>query len=135
MIAEHDVAVKVRDGCTLYCDIYRPCSSEGNGATKVPAIVAWSPFGKKHTGIDMMSKVSQSHCLVPIHRLTCCRSNGAVAFPKVALVDLNALKGQIQQNIALEDSRLSTSMREVRETQMGTLSSWENKKARTGMTL
>jgi predicted acyl esterase len=56
MIAEHDVAVKVRDGCTLYCDIYRPVSSE-KGDVKVPAIVAWSPFGKKHTGIDMMSKV------------------------------------------------------------------------------
>jgi predicted acyl esterase len=56
MIAEHDVAVKVRDGCTLYCDIYRPVSSDRSNA-KVPAIVAWSPFGKKHTGIDMMSKV------------------------------------------------------------------------------
>jgi len=56
MIAEHDVAVKVRDGCTLYCDIYRPVGSDGS--EKVPAIVAWSPFGKKHTGIDMMSKVS-----------------------------------------------------------------------------
>lgn len=70
MIAEHDVAVKVRDGCTLYCDIYRPCSSEGSGATKVPAIVAWSPFGKKHTGIDMMSKVSQNSFLRPNKRLT-----------------------------------------------------------------
>jgi putative CocE/NonD family hydrolase len=56
MIAEHDVAVKVRDGCTLYCDIYRPVGSDGSSG-KVPAIVAWSPFGKKHTGIDMMSKV------------------------------------------------------------------------------
>jgi predicted acyl esterase len=60
MIAEHDVAVKVRDGCTLYCDIYRPVSSDKNDV-KVPAIVAWSPFGKKHTGIDMMSKVCVSH--------------------------------------------------------------------------
>jgi hypothetical protein len=62
MIAEHDVAVKVRDGCTLYCDIYRPVSSDGSNA-KVPAIVAWSPFGKKHTGIDMMSKVRLHHRL------------------------------------------------------------------------
>jgi predicted acyl esterase len=54
MIVEHDVGVKVRDGCTLYCDIYRPSNGD---AEKVPAIVAWSPFGKKHTGIDMMSKV------------------------------------------------------------------------------
>jgi predicted acyl esterase len=60
MIAEHDVAVKVRDGCTLYCDIYRPVSSDKSDV-KVPAIVAWSPFGKKHTGIDMMSKVCVSY--------------------------------------------------------------------------
>jgi predicted acyl esterase len=57
MIVEHDVAVKVRDGCTLYCDIYRPNDSDA----KIPAIVAWSPFGKKHTGIDMMSKVKKLH--------------------------------------------------------------------------
>jgi hypothetical protein len=55
MVVEHDVAVKVRDGCTLYCDIYRPNNSDA----KIPAIVAWSPFGKKHTGIDMMSHVKQ----------------------------------------------------------------------------
>ena len=52
MIVQHDVAIKVRDGCTLYCDIYRPVTDE-----KVPAIVAWSPFGKKHNGISMMKKV------------------------------------------------------------------------------
>lgn len=54
LIVEHDVGVKVRDGCTLYCDIYRPDIGDGH---KLPAIVAWSPFGKKHNGIDMMSKV------------------------------------------------------------------------------
>ncbi|KAI5237090.1 alpha/beta-hydrolase [Aureobasidium subglaciale] len=54
MIAEHDVAVKVRDGCTLYCDVFRPVGSDGS--EKLPAIVAWSPFGKKHNGIEMMSK-------------------------------------------------------------------------------
>ncbi|KAI1517507.1 X-Pro dipeptidyl-peptidase C-terminal non-catalytic domain containing protein [Pyrenophora tritici-repentis] len=62
MIVEHDVAVKVRDGCTLYCDIYRPVGSDSG--VKVPAIVAWSPFGKKHAGIDMMKKVKWG-CGVP----------------------------------------------------------------------
>ncbi|KAG9190185.1 hypothetical protein G6011_08273 [Alternaria panax] len=56
MIAEHDVTVKVRDGCTLYCHIYRPVGSDKSDA-KVPTIVSWSLFGKKDTGIDMMSKV------------------------------------------------------------------------------
>ncbi|KAH8679511.1 Alpha/Beta hydrolase protein [Tricladium varicosporioides] len=46
----HDVAIKVRDGCTLYCDIYRPAQ-----ATKpVAAIVAWSPYGKKFNGLTML---------------------------------------------------------------------------------
>jgi len=61
MIVEHDVGIKVRDGCTLYCDIFRPPGSE---STKVPAIVAWSPFGKKHNGLSMMSHVKWG-CGVP----------------------------------------------------------------------
>lgn len=52
LIVHHDVGIRVRDGCTLYCDIYRPVTEQ-----KVPAIVAWSPFGKKHNGINMMKKV------------------------------------------------------------------------------
>lgn len=39
---ERDVAVKMRDGISIYADIYRP-----EGATNVPAIVAWSPYGKR----------------------------------------------------------------------------------------
>jgi predicted acyl esterase len=42
MRIERDVAVKMRDGVTIYTDIYRP-----DGATNVPAIVAWSPYGKQ----------------------------------------------------------------------------------------
>ena len=38
---ENDVAVRMRDGAIIYVDIYRP-----EGATEVPAIVAWSPYGK-----------------------------------------------------------------------------------------
>ena len=39
---ERDVAVKLRDGTTIYTDIYRP-----DDATCLPAIVAWSPYGKR----------------------------------------------------------------------------------------
>ncbi|PYH93551.1 alpha/beta-hydrolase [Aspergillus ellipticus CBS 707.79] len=48
--ASHDVAIQVRDGCTLYCDIYRPSET----SRPVPAILAWSPFGKKFNGITML---------------------------------------------------------------------------------
>jgi predicted acyl esterase len=39
---ERDVPVKMRDGTTVYIDIYRP-----EGGTNLPAIVAWSPYGKR----------------------------------------------------------------------------------------
>lgn len=38
---QKDVAVKLRDGITIYVDIFRP-----PGATNIPVIVAWSPYGK-----------------------------------------------------------------------------------------
>ncbi len=39
---ERDVAVPLRDGVTIYVDVYRP-----EGALDVPAIIAWSPYGKR----------------------------------------------------------------------------------------
>jgi predicted acyl esterase len=38
---EKDVAVTMRDGVTIYVDVFRPAGTE-----KVPVIVAWSPYGK-----------------------------------------------------------------------------------------
>lgn len=55
ILVEHDFAIKVRDGVTLYCDIYRPTDSGPND--KVPAILAWSPFGKKLNGIEVMENL------------------------------------------------------------------------------
>lgn len=40
-VLEKDIAVTLRDGVTIYVDVLRPA-----GAEKVPAIVAWSPYGK-----------------------------------------------------------------------------------------
>ncbi|KAL4806055.1 Alpha/Beta hydrolase protein [Aspergillus unguis] len=48
---DHDVAIQVRDGCTLYADIYRPPYAEPRST---PAIICWSPFGKKFNGIDSL---------------------------------------------------------------------------------
>lgn len=41
VICEQDVPVKMRDGVTIYCDIYRP-----KDATDIPVIVSWGFFGK-----------------------------------------------------------------------------------------
>lgn len=43
ILCEQDVPVKMRDGVTIYCDIYRPA----NTTEKVPAIISWSWFGKR----------------------------------------------------------------------------------------
>lgn len=37
-----DIAVKMRDGVTIYTDIYLPADMD----EKVPALIAWSPYGK-----------------------------------------------------------------------------------------
>lgn len=41
MVMEKDVAVTLRDGTTIYVDIYRPA-----GLEDIPAIISWSPYGK-----------------------------------------------------------------------------------------
>ena len=48
IICMQDVAVKMRDGVTIYADIFRPDTSE-----KVPLLVSWGFFGKRPgEGID-----------------------------------------------------------------------------------
>jgi predicted acyl esterase len=42
IICEQDVAVKLRDGVTIYTDIYRPV-----GQLNIPVIICWGPFGKR----------------------------------------------------------------------------------------
>ncbi len=50
IVFEKDVAVKLRDGVTIYVDVFRPV-----GSGKVPAIVAWSPYGKgQGTSVSVM---------------------------------------------------------------------------------
>jgi len=43
IICQQDVAVKLRDGVTIYCDIYRP----ENARETIPCIVSWGIFGKR----------------------------------------------------------------------------------------
>lgn len=41
IVLEKDVAVTLRDGVTIYADVFRPA-----GVEKAPVILAWSPYGK-----------------------------------------------------------------------------------------
>ncbi|EOD49350.1 putative x-pro dipeptidyl-peptidase c-terminal non-catalytic domain-containing protein [Neofusicoccum parvum UCRNP2] len=49
---EKDVAITLRDGTTLYSDVFRPV-----GHTAVPAILPWSPYGKSGTGYFTMDTI------------------------------------------------------------------------------
>ncbi|KAL4860689.1 hypothetical protein BDV12DRAFT_91774 [Aspergillus spectabilis] len=59
---DHDVAIKVRDGCTLYADIYLPPNAPSRS---VPAILCWSPFGKKFNGIDSLRLMTPWNLGIP----------------------------------------------------------------------
>ena len=53
-IWEKDMPIKVRDGTTLYADVFRPAKPENQ---KVPAIMIWSPFGKSGNGMLSLNMI------------------------------------------------------------------------------
>ncbi|KAH8729134.1 Alpha/Beta hydrolase protein [Phaeosphaeriaceae sp. PMI808] len=60
---EHDVEIKVRDGCRLYADIYRPADAKAD--EKIPAVLSWSPYGKKYSSLHMLGPICLWKCCVP----------------------------------------------------------------------
>lgn len=56
ILLEHDVEIRVRDGCRLYADVYRPVNSSRDHP--VPAILSWSPFGKKFNGMHFLKSMT-----------------------------------------------------------------------------
>lgn len=55
IVFEKDVAVTMRDGVTIYTDVFRPAGND-----RVPVIVAWSPYGKSGgTGIRTKALFNQ----------------------------------------------------------------------------
>ncbi|KAL1589838.1 hypothetical protein WHR41_01454 [Cladosporium halotolerans] len=57
---DHDVEFKVRDGSRLYADIYRPANSSQE---KLPAIISWSPYGKKYSALEMLPMCVWNCCV------------------------------------------------------------------------
>ncbi|OQU98957.1 hypothetical protein CLAIMM_04666 [Cladophialophora immunda] len=49
LIWNKDIPVKLRDGVTIYVDVFRPASKENE---PLPALVPWSPYGKTGTGLQ-----------------------------------------------------------------------------------
>ncbi|RLM31264.1 hypothetical protein BHG07_06225 [Brenneria salicis ATCC 15712 = DSM 30166] len=50
IIFERDVAVKMRDGTTIYTDVFRPATDGQYAFQQHPALIAWSPYGKEIGG-------------------------------------------------------------------------------------
>ena len=48
LLIERNAAVKLRDGVTIYADVYRPDGPLSE--EKLPAIVGWGPYGKHTVG-------------------------------------------------------------------------------------
>ena len=45
ILLERDVPIRLRDGVTIYADVFRPVGDEA-----CPALLAWSPYGKEIGG-------------------------------------------------------------------------------------
>ena len=46
IVKDQDVAVRMRDGTTIYVDVFRPAQASG----VLPTVIAWSPYGKGNGG-------------------------------------------------------------------------------------
>lgn len=53
----------MRDGVTIYTDIFRPANTDHE---KVPALIAWSPYGKTGTGPYQYETAGPYRCGVPL---------------------------------------------------------------------
>jgi predicted acyl esterase len=66
VIWEEDQAIPMRDGITIYADVFRP-ADEGE---KVPAIIPWSPYGKVGTGVLNYSIMGPWRIGIPYQHLS-----------------------------------------------------------------
>lgn len=63
---DQDVAIEMRDGIKIYADVFRP-AKEG---VKVPAIIAWSPYGKVGTGCQDYDHMGPWRMGIPYPKLS-----------------------------------------------------------------
>jgi uncharacterized protein len=61
ILVEQDVAVKLRDGVTIYTDIYRPVDQNN-----CPAIIGWSPYGKRGGFLDFAAFGHPTRMDIPV---------------------------------------------------------------------
>lgn len=66
ILVEHDVTITMRDGANVYADVYRPPNSED----QVPALIMWSPFGKKFNGLMSLELMTPFNLGIPSKTLS-----------------------------------------------------------------
>jgi predicted acyl esterase len=115
ILAEHDFPVKVREGCTLYCDIYRPANLDPD--EKVPAILAWSPFGKKFNRLEMMKMLPWG-----------------IGIPQGTISGLERFEGPDPAEYCPQGFAIVNVDARDLEIRMAPLSSWEHRKPKTDTT-
>lgn len=54
IVFEKDIAIQLRDGAIIRADVFRPVST--GIEHQVPALIAWSPYGKDGNGWVPMSQ-------------------------------------------------------------------------------
>ncbi|KAH9817010.1 cocaine esterase [Teratosphaeria destructans] len=65
VIFERDQGIRLRDGITLYTDVFRPTDSD---STPVPVVIPWSPYGKTGTGPMNLDTMAPLRAGVPKSR-------------------------------------------------------------------
>jgi predicted acyl esterase len=67
LILERDMRITLRDGVTIWADVFRPVTSDNQS---VPAIFAWSPYGKQGNGMSVRPLSAPRRALSPSSRLS-----------------------------------------------------------------
>ena len=93
---DYDVAVTLRDGVTIYTDVYRPAGVEG----PLPAVLLWSGYGKHHRWPQPLRSVFTQNADVsdyaPVEAqdpLTWCPAGYAIVVPDPR--GINASQGDV----------------------------------------
>lgn len=66
VIWEQDRSIPMRDGITIYGDVFRPANED----EKVPAIIPWSPYGKVGTSTMTYDMMGPWRMAIPYQNLS-----------------------------------------------------------------
>ena len=126
LIFERDMGISLRDGVTIWADVFRPVTSDNQ---PVPAIFAWSPYGKQGNGTSLRIAFCSSACTKPLHQAfrASTGSPGAPGFPEIGPVTSKNSRLWIRRNGVPGDMRLSMWIPVASSILTETCTCWERK--------